>query len=144
MSSRPGGAAAREDCVESFGDFGERRIEAGTAANGVDRFEPAGGDEPRAGIVRHAFFGPLFHGRGERVVQRFLGQVEIAEQANQRGEHAARVGAVNGVDCFADVVEGGGRHSDIVSDTDWQRSRSSWVSRRVGICPQMAQMNADY
>ena len=34
---------------------------------------------------------------GERVVQRLLGEIEIAEQADQGGEHAARLGAVDGV-----------------------------------------------
>ena len=36
--------------------------------------------------------------RGEGVVQRLLGEVEVAEQADQRGEDAARLGAVDGVD----------------------------------------------
>ena len=36
--------------------------------------------------------------RDERVVQRLLGAIEIAEQANQRGEDAPRVGAIDGLD----------------------------------------------
>ena len=36
--------------------------------------------------------------RGEGVVQRLLGEVEVAEQADQRGEDAARLGAVDRID----------------------------------------------
>ena len=100
--------------VELFGDFGERGIKPGAAADGVDRFEAAGRDEPCAGIVGHAFFWPLFHCRGEGIVKGFFGEVEVAEQADERGEHAARLGAVNGVDFFADAVRFGGTHLVIV------------------------------
>ena len=41
--------------------------------------------------------GQLLHRGRERVVKRLLGEVEVAEQANQRGEDAARVGAVDSV-----------------------------------------------
>ena len=64
----------------------------------VDRLEAAGRDEPRARIVGHAVARPLLDRRREGVVQRLLGEVEVAEQADQRGEDAARLGAVDGVD----------------------------------------------
>src|SRR5437762_3693744 len=36
-------------------------------------------------------------GGGERFVQGFLGELEIAEQADERGQHAARFGSVDRV-----------------------------------------------
>ena len=42
--------------------------------------------------------GPLRGGRGEGVVQRLLGQLEAAEQADQGREHTAALGAVDGLE----------------------------------------------
>ena len=61
----------------------------------VDRLEAAGRDEPRARIRRDAVARPLLERRGERVVQRLLGEIEVAEEADERGEHAPRLGAVD-------------------------------------------------
>ena len=54
--------------VESLGKLGERGVEPRAAANGVDRLEPPGRDEPRPRIVRHAVARPLLDGRGEGLV----------------------------------------------------------------------------
>ncbi len=70
---------------------------AGTPAHGVDRFEAAGRDEPRARVVGHTVARPLLDRRGEGVVHRLFGAIEIAEQADERREHAPRVGAVDGI-----------------------------------------------
>ena len=45
-----------------------------------------------------------FDGGRKRVVQRLFGEVEIAQHADQRGQHAARFGAVDGVDLLADLL----------------------------------------
>ena len=49
------------------------------------------------GFAGHAVARPLLERRPERVVQRFLGDVEVAEQADQRGEHAPRLGDIDGI-----------------------------------------------
>ena len=49
------------------------------------------------GFVRDAVARPLLERRAESVVQRLLGEVEVAEQPDQRGEYAARFGAIDGV-----------------------------------------------
>ncbi len=67
----------------------------------VDRLESSGRDEPRARVVRHAVARPRIERRRERVVHRFLGPIEIAEQSNQRGQHAARIGPVDRPDRVA-------------------------------------------
>ena len=59
--------------------------------------EAAGGDEPGARVRGNAVARPLLDRGRERVVHRLLGEIEIAEQADQGGEHAARLGAVDGV-----------------------------------------------
>lgn len=51
-------------------------------------------------------------------MQRFFGEVEIAEEANERGEHAAGIGVIDSVDCFADVVNCGRAHPSILSDLE--------------------------
>ena len=50
------------------------------------------------GLAGHAVARPLLDRGREGVVQRLLGQVEVAEEADQRGEDAARLGAVDGLD----------------------------------------------
>ena len=69
------------------------RIKARAAADAV---EAARRHEPRPRILRHTIARPLLERRVERIVQRFFRNVEVAEQANKRGEHATRFGAVNG------------------------------------------------
>ena len=49
------------------------------------------------GFGGNAIARPLLHRGGERVVQRLLRQLEVAEQADQGREHAAGIGAVDGV-----------------------------------------------
>ncbi len=83
--------------LEAFGDLAERGVEPGALAHGGDRFESAGRDQPGARVGGEAIARPLFDGGGERVVHRLLGEIEIAEQADQGGEHAAGIGPVDGV-----------------------------------------------
>ena len=73
------------------------RIEARAPADAVDGLEAAGRHEPGARIRRHAVARPLLERRPESVVQRLLGEVEVAEQADQRREDAPRFGAIDGL-----------------------------------------------
>jgi len=70
-------------------------------------WRPGGGDRwreivrpkpARFGVRGDSFLRPSLHRCGESVVQRFLRQVEVTQQADQRCEHAARVGAIDRVD----------------------------------------------
>ena len=70
-------------------------VEARLAAQAVDRLEAADGDEPRDRIGRHAIARPLFGRRDERVVFRFLGALEAAEQPHEGREDASPVAAVD-------------------------------------------------
>ena len=84
--------------VEPLGELPQRRVEPGAPAQAVDGLEAAGRDEPRAGIGGHAVARPLLDGGREGLVKRLLGQIEVAEEADQGGEDAARLGAVDGLD----------------------------------------------
>src|SRR5207245_1198409 len=84
-------------CVEPPGELSDRRVEPRPPAHGIDRLEAAGRYQPRARAPRDTVAWPALHRRRERVMQRLLGQVKIAEQADQRGEDAARVGTVDAV-----------------------------------------------
>ena len=68
------------------------------ASRRVDRLEPADRHEPGARVGRNSALRPLLQRRGERVVQRLLGAIEVAEEADERGEHAAGLGAVDPLD----------------------------------------------
>ncbi len=61
----------------------------------VDRLEAPGGHEPGAGVLRDAVPRPLLERRAESLRQGLLREVEVAEQPHQRGEHAARVLAID-------------------------------------------------
>jgi hypothetical protein len=73
------------------------RVEPGASAYAIDRLEATGRHEPRARIRGNAVERPLLERRAESVVQRRLGEVEVAKQPDQRCEYAARLGAVDGV-----------------------------------------------
>ena len=83
--------------VESLGELHQRRIEPSAPPETVDGFEPARRHEPRPGVGGHTVPRPTLDRRGEGVMQRLLGEVKVAEQADQGGENATRLGAVDGV-----------------------------------------------
>jgi hypothetical protein len=68
--------------VESLGECRQRDVEPGTPAQGVDGFEAASRNEPGPRISRHTILSPLLQGCPKGIVQRILGEVEVAEQAN--------------------------------------------------------------
>ena len=81
-----GGVACRN--VKSAGDLLERRVEPGAPAHCVDGLEAAGRHEPCPGIGGYAITRPPLYCCGKGIVQRFFGEVEVAEQADQGGEDA--------------------------------------------------------
>src|SRR5881394_1405524 len=75
-----------------------QRREARPAPDRIDRLEAAGRDEPRARVGGNAIAWPLLERRAERIGERLLGEIEIAQQAHQRREYAPRLGAIDGGD----------------------------------------------
>ena len=59
------------------------------AADPVDRAVARGGHEPRSRVRRHPLAGPALRSGRERLLGGFLGEVEVAEEADQGGEDAA-------------------------------------------------------
>src|SRR2546425_2941639 len=90
----PGGGVAGVG-IQSAGELRQRCVEPGAPAHAVDGLEAAGRDEPRPRVGGYAVTRPALHGSREGVLQRLLGHVEVAQQADQRREDAARVGAVD-------------------------------------------------
>ena len=72
--------------------------EAGIAAQTIDRLVAAGADQPGARIGRQSVLRPLRERGGEGVLHGLLGQLEIAEQADQRGQYAATLVAEQQLD----------------------------------------------
>ena len=71
--------------LENFGLAGEGLL----AADPVDRAVACGGGQPRGGVVGRAVSWPALDGGRERVLEGVLGQLEIAEDADQGREDAA-------------------------------------------------------
>ena len=67
------------------------RRERAIAADPVDGAVPRGRDQPGDGIGGLAVARPALGGDRERVLGGFLGEVEVAEEADQRGEDAPPV-----------------------------------------------------
>jgi hypothetical protein len=59
------------------------------ATDPVDRAVACGGDEPGERAGRRSVAGPALGGGRERLLGGFLGEVEVAEEADQAGEDAA-------------------------------------------------------
>ncbi len=70
--------------VQQPGLGGERAV----AADPVDRPVPGGRQKPRAGVLGRTCSWPPLGGGRERLLRGFLGEVEVAEEADQRGDDA--------------------------------------------------------
>ena len=84
--------------LEMPGELRDRCVESRAPAQHVDRFEAAGRNEPRERVGGQPVARPPLDRRRERFVQRLFRQVEITDQANQRGKDTARVGAIQCLD----------------------------------------------
>jgi hypothetical protein len=71
--------------LEELGLRGERAV----AADAVDRPVARSRHEPGARVVGRPFARPALGGDRERLLGGFLGEVEVAEEADQRCEDAA-------------------------------------------------------
>jgi hypothetical protein len=63
--------------------------ECALAAQAVNGAIARGDRQPRARIGRRAFARPALRGSRERLLRRFFGEIEVAEEADQVGEDAA-------------------------------------------------------
>ena len=86
----------------------------------VDRPVAGRGRDPRAGVVGHAARGPRLQRGDERVLDRLLGEVEVAEDADQRRDRPALLLTEDTVD---DGVRIDGRHQAPSADDDRGRGR---------------------
>jgi hypothetical protein len=87
--------------MEALGNILERCIETGAPPHTIDCFEAAGRDEPCPWIGGQAIARPLFYCGRKGIVQRLLGKLEVAEQADQGSKDAARIGAIDRIDNLA-------------------------------------------
>src|SRR5262249_19319976 len=71
--------------LEQLGLAGERAL----TADPVDRAVPGGGAQPPGWVVWHAVSGPALDGCCKRVLEGVLGELEVAEDADQGREDAA-------------------------------------------------------
>ena len=90
--------------------LGVERFETRLATDLVDGLEAPRGNQPGARVLRHAFGRPFFERRAKGFVQRFLGEIKIAQQADQRCQDRARVGPIDRIDSFMRMICGLGVH----------------------------------
>ena len=75
------------------------------APDAVKGLMPSRLDQPCAWELRDAGAPPLVHGGGKGFLRRLFGEVEVAEEPNQRSDDPAPIGAINRVDGEACVLE---------------------------------------
>ena len=112
-----------------------RRVEPGPPPHRVDGPEPARRDEPRAGIGGHALLWPSLEGSTEGIVQRVLGQLEVAEQADQGRKDPPRFRTIDGIHFFPHLFSGVLCHDDNTFplwrrcfNCAWCRGRREWLT----------------
>ena len=105
------------DAVAAFDD--------GAAAIARRRCPGGGVNEPRTRVGRHAFARPLLQRCPESIVQPFLGDIEVAKQADQHGKYMARVSPIDGIYRLAYSL------SDVILLGHWSGSPAV-VDRRIG------------
>jgi hypothetical protein len=69
----------------------DRGVETHPPAEDVDGLEATGGDEPRERVTRQPVARPFLDRSREGLVQGLLGQVEVTDEPNERGQDPARV-----------------------------------------------------
>jgi hypothetical protein len=72
-------------CLEQTGLQGKRAV----AADAVDRAVARRRRQPGAGVCRQAVARPALGGDRKCLLRGFLGEVEVAEEADQGGEDAS-------------------------------------------------------
>ena len=106
-SSRTGPSSAGSSRACSRAAWACRSAAGRLPAQPVDRPVAGGGDDPAGRARRQAGRRPALHGRGERVLDRLLGDVDVAEDADQDGHRAAVLRAEDPLD----LGGGQGRHA---------------------------------
>ncbi len=89
--------------------------QARATSQSVDGPVARGRRDPRARVVGHAAVRPGLQGDDERVLDGLLGEVEVAEDADERRDGAALLGAEQSVD---DLVGGGDRGAQPATASD--------------------------
>lgn len=84
--------------IQLIGQQVQRGIEACTPTQPINGLEAPSRNQPGTRVGRYAVVRPLLQRGEEGVVQRFLGQVEVTEQADQRRQHPPRLAPVDGLD----------------------------------------------
>jgi len=89
----------RRETLEDPPLVGERPL----AAEPIDRSVPRDPRDPGAGVVGNAIARPALERNRERLLDRILGGVEIAEDPDQRGDRPPRLAPEQAVDLAAVV-----------------------------------------
>ena len=100
------------------GEQGPLLLEAARPSEPIDRPVASSGRDPGARVVGHTMTRPALEGDDERLLDRLLGEVEVAEDADERRDRPARFLAEQAVD-------------DSVGVRRWQRQPRPERARRI-------------
>ena len=109
----------------------EQAVEPGTSPEPIDRLEAAGRDEPGAGLAA-CRPGASSTAATEGVLENLLGEVEVAQQADQGGQDLARLGPVEAVDPLAHLGVGAVAHGAERSRVRSMTGRTSTLEAGAG------------
>ena len=76
----------------------QRFFETSATSDAVDGFVPGGLNNPSARIIGHSDGAPMRESGGESILHRVFGKLEVADQANHRGDDPAPIGTVESLD----------------------------------------------
>jgi hypothetical protein len=106
------------------------RREAHAPSQEIDGLVPGGADEPCARVAGRAVGGPPLERGRERLLHHLLGEIEIAEEADERGEHAGDSSRKDARDRVAAHMAWMGRTSTHPERTAGSRLATSIASSR--------------
>src|SRR5688572_2776888 len=91
---------------EGISDLFLRGIEPCAPAQCINGFESSRGNQPGAGIGWHSFLWPVLQRCRKSIMHRILSQIEIAEQADERGENATGFRPVKRIQILLHLFDG--------------------------------------
>jgi hypothetical protein len=90
-------------CVGDFGHLAQEFASSRFAAEVIDRSISSGRRDPATGVRRQAVGGPLPYCEGERLLNRVLGEIDVAEDPDQGSHRPTGLLAEDPADqCFID------------------------------------------
>ncbi len=113
----------------------ERTNYASPAPHLIYRLKSSSGDQPCTRVGRNSVPWPLLHGHHNSFVEGFLGQLKIAQQTNERGQHSPRFRPIDRIKGIVDLIAVGGTQNVYPFTLSVQGRRSQEQSADDSLAP---------